>query len=41
MVLDPAGKQLYTSTLMRLLSGDDQTQFLRAALQTDENVLLS
>jgi len=39
MVLDPAGKQLYTSTLMRLLSGDDQTQFLRAALQlTDESV---
>src|SRR5499427_8549222 len=32
MVLDPSGKQLYTSTLMRLLSSDDQTQFLRAAL---------
>src|SRR5262249_28833110 len=42
MVLDPAGKQLYTSTLMRLLSGDDQTQFLRAALSlTGENVGLS
>jgi two-component system, OmpR family, sensor kinase len=42
MVLDPAGKQLYTSTLMRLLSGDDQTQFLRAALGlTDENFGLS
>jgi signal transduction histidine kinase len=38
MVLDPAGKQLYTSTLMRLLSGDDQTQFLQAALKlTDES----
>jgi two-component system, OmpR family, sensor kinase len=42
MVLDPAGKQLYTSTLMRLLSSDDQTQFLRAALRlTDENVAAS
>jgi len=42
MVLDPAGKTLYTSTLMRLLSGDDQTQFLRAALGlTDENVGLT
>src|SRR5215831_10625203 len=41
MVLDPAGKQLYTSTLMRLLSGDDQTQFLRAALRlTDESTYL-
>jgi len=39
MVLDPAGKQLYTSTLMRLLSGDDQTQFLQAALKlTDESI---
>jgi two-component system, OmpR family, sensor kinase len=39
MVLDASGKQLYTSTLMRLLSSDDQTQFLRAALLrlTDDN----
>jgi signal transduction histidine kinase len=42
MVLDASGKQLYTSTLMRLLSGDDQTQFLRSALLlADENVGLN
>jgi signal transduction histidine kinase len=39
MVLDPSGKQLYTSTLMRLLSSDDQRQLLLAALRlTDETV---
>src|ERR1051326_1858280 len=39
MVLDASGKQLYTSTLMRLLSSDDQTQFLLAAFKlTDENL---
>jgi signal transduction histidine kinase len=37
MVLDQAGKLLYSSALMRLLSGDDQTALLRSVLQlTDE-----
>src|SRR3954447_15589785 len=33
MVLDRQGRLLYTSSLMRLLSGDDQTLLLRYALQ--------
>ncbi|MEP6492810.1 MAG: HAMP domain-containing sensor histidine kinase [bacterium] len=33
MVLDQQGKLLYTSTLMRLLSGDDQTTVMQAVLQ--------
>jgi signal transduction histidine kinase len=37
MVLDQAGKLLYTSSLMRLLSEDDQTKVLQQVLQlTDE-----
>jgi two-component system, OmpR family, sensor kinase len=37
MVLDQAGKLLYSSGLTRLLSGDDQTALLRSVLQlTDE-----
>jgi two-component system OmpR family sensor kinase len=35
MVLDQTGKLLYSSTLMRLLSGDDQTVLLRSVLQPD------
>ncbi len=35
MVLDQTGKALYSSTLMRLLSGDDQTALLRSVLQPD------
>ncbi len=33
MVLDQSGKLLYSSSLMRLLSGDDQTKVLANALQ--------
>ncbi len=33
MVLDPSGKLLYSSSLMRLLSGDDQTNVLREVLK--------
>jgi len=33
MVLDQGGKLLYSSGLMRLLSGDDQTALLRSVLQ--------
>jgi len=37
MVLDQTGKLLYSSSLMRLLSGDDQTALLRSVLKlTDE-----
>ena len=36
MVLDKQGKLLYSSALMRLLSGDDQTALLRYVLQLAE-----
>src|SRR4051812_29097323 len=36
MVLDKQGKLLYSSALMRLLSGDDQTKLLRYVLQLSE-----
>src|SRR5215213_25208 len=42
MVLDRQGRVLYSSALMRLLSGDDQTLLLRSVLQlTDESGGLS
>jgi signal transduction histidine kinase len=36
MVLNQQGKLLYSSTLMRLLSGDDQTALLQSVLQLTE-----
>jgi len=42
MVLDQSGKLLYLSSLMRLLSGDDQTKVLSNALQlTNETVAVA